>query len=136
MMAMRQSIAGLIALAAAAGASPAAAQTCLKADDKAEAAVTGTLATVRFIHPGNQSRQTAYVVNLPRPVCADVTDIDDKVNRVDGIRRVQLAGELDGAKLKRLMGRRVTARGTLFGQHTAYHIAPILVSLKALDAAK
>lgn len=134
---MRRTLARIAALTiAAAGASAASAQTCLKADDKAEAAVTGNLATVRFVHPGNQSRQTAYVINLPTPVCADVTDIDDKVERVNGIRRIQLAGNLDGAKLKRLMGKRVTARGTLFGQHTAYHIAPVLVLLKSLDAAK
>jgi hypothetical protein len=125
-----------IALIAVCFAAPAAAQTCLKADDTAEAAITGTLATVRFVHPGNNSRQTAYVVNLPAPVCADVTDIDDKVQRVADIRRVQLAGELDEKKIRALMGKRVTARGTLFGQHTAYHIAPILVALKSLEAAR
>ncbi len=134
---MLRHFAGLAVLSAlAAVASAAAAQTCLKADDKAEAVITGNLATVNFIHPGNRSRQTAYVVNLARPLCADVTDIDDKVRRVANIRRVQLAGDLDAAKLRQLVGKRVSARGTLFGQHTAYHIAPILVSLKALDAAK
>ncbi|HEY7607599.1 MAG TPA: hypothetical protein VIF14_00070 [Alphaproteobacteria bacterium] len=134
---MRKPISFLGALMlAAAGAAAASAQTCLKADDKVEAAVTGTLATVRFIHPGNGSRQTAYVVNLARPVCADVTDIDDKVERVSNIRRVQLAGDFAGQPIQQLMGKRVIARGTLFGQHTAYHIAPILVSLKSLEAAK
>src|SRR5262249_32015642 len=124
-----------LALAGLAG-SAASAQTCFKADDKAEEAITGTLATVRFIHPGNGSRQTAYVVYLARPACADVTDFDDKVYRVRNIRRVQLAGDFDSATLKRLMGKRVTARGTLYGQHTAYHIAPVLVATKSLDAAK
>jgi hypothetical protein len=134
---MRKAAASFVlAIAAAAGAPAAGAQTCFRADSEAEAAVTGTLATVRFVHPGNNSRQTAYVINLPRPTCADVTDIDRKVERVNNIRRVQLAGDLDAGTLKRLMGRRVTARGTLFGQHTAYHIAPILVSLKSLEAAK
>ena len=130
----------LAALFLAAAATPAAALTpapaCFKADSKAEVAITGTLATVRFIHPGNGSRQTAYVINLPRPICADVTDGDDKVERVNDIRRVQLAGEFAGKPIKQLMGKRVTTRGTLFGQHTAYHIAPILVDLKSLEAAK
>ena len=121
-----------------AAAAPARAVTpaCFKADSKAEATITGTLATVRFVHPGNGSRQTAYVINLPQPICADVTDIDDKVERVNNIRRVQLAGDFEGKPIKQLMGKRVTARGTLFGQHTAYHIAPILVDLKSLEAAK
>jgi hypothetical protein len=137
MTAMRKPLLVLAAsLIAVAAGSAASAQTCLKADDKVEAAITGTLATVRFIHPGNGSRQTAYVINLPQPVCADVTDIDDKVERVNNIRRVQLAGDFEGKPIKQLMGKRVTARGTLFGQHTAYHIAPILVSLKSLEAAK
>jgi hypothetical protein len=134
---MRRLIAVVVLAAAAA---PASALTptpaCLKADSKVEAAVTGTLATVRFIHPGNGSRQTAYVINLPRPLCADVADIDGKVERVNDIRRVQLAGDFAGKPIRQLMGKRVTARGTLFGQHTAYHIAPILVDLKSLDAAK
>jgi hypothetical protein len=134
---MRWFIALLLAFViATAGAAAASAQACLKADSKAEAAITGTLATVRFIHPGNRSRQTAYVVNLARAVCADVTDIDDKVQRVNNIRRVQLAGEFDEAKLGQLMGKRVTARGTLFGQHTAYHIAPILVTLGTIERAR
>jgi hypothetical protein len=121
---------------AAAGVSSAAAQGCLKADSKAEVSVTGTLALVKFKHPGNGSNQQAYVVRLAKPVCADVTDIDDKVERVNKIGRVQLAGALDGKKLNRLMNKRVTVGGTLFSQHTAYHIAPILVYLKSIDPAR
>jgi len=124
-----------IALAAAAG-SAASAQTCLKADDKAEVKITGTLQTVKFIHPGNKSRLQAYVIRLPKPVCADVTDMDDKVQRVDKIARVQLAGELDERTINGLMNKRVTVGGTLFGQHTAYHIAPILIQMKSIDPAK
>ncbi len=121
---------------AAAAASPALAQACLKADDKAEVKITGTLATVKFVHPGNYSRLQAYVVRLAKPVCADVTGIDDKVQRVAKIGRVQLAGELDEKRIKGLMNKRVTVGGTLFGQHTAYHIAPILIQTKSLDATK
>ena len=128
----RFALAGL----AVAGAFPAAAQTCLKADDKAEAKVTGTLTTVKFVHPGNGSRLQAYVVRLAQPVCADVTDLDNKVHRVNKINRVQLAGELDEKTIKGLMNKRVTVGGTLFGQHTAYHIAPILISMKSIARAK
>jgi hypothetical protein len=140
MNAMTRTTTALAALLLAAAAAPASALTpapaCLKADSKAEAKVTGTLSIVKFKHPGNGSNQQAYVVRLPRPVCADVTDIDDKVQRVDKIARVQLAGELNEPTLKKLMNRRVTVGGTLFGQHTAYHIAPILVHLKSIDPAK
>jgi hypothetical protein len=103
------------ALIALAGASTAAAQECLKADDKAEAKVTGTLTAVKFIHPGNKSRLQAYVIRLAKPVCADVTDMDSKVQRVNKIGRVQLSGELDERLIKSLMNKRVTVGGTLEG---------------------
>jgi len=134
---MRRSLARFTFLALAmAGAYSAAAQECLKADDKAEISIQGTLAIVRFQHPGNGSWQTAYVVRLAKPVCADIADMDSKTERVKNIARVQLAGEFDQPKLKRLMNKRVTASGTGFAQHTAYHITPFLLSLKSIDAAK
>ncbi len=52
------------------------------------------------------------------------------------IHRVQLAGDFKGKPIKQLMGKRVTVKGTLFGAMTYYHIAPILVDLQALEAAK
>lgn len=125
----------LAALLFAGGASGAAAQGCLKADDKAEVKITGTLAIVKFKHPNGTNLQ-AWVVQLPRQVCADVTDMDDKVHRVDKIGRVQVSGELDERTFKRLLNKRVTVGGTLFGQHTAYHIAPILIQMKSIDPAK
>src|SRR5262245_41196154 len=96
---------GILALAALGlgAAAPAGAQTCLQADSNAMVAIQGTLAAVNFVHPGNQSRQSAVVVRLTRPVCADVTDIDNKVHRVNSIARVQLAGDFDGKKVRQLM---------------------------------
>ncbi len=125
----------LAAVLLAGGASGAAAQGCLKADDTAEVKITGTLAIVKFKHPNGTNLQ-AYVVRLPKPVCADVTDMDKKVQRVDKIGRVQVSGELDERTFKRLLNKRVTVGGTLFGQHTAYHIAPILIQMKSIDQAK
>lgn len=122
-------------LLAAAGASGAAAQGCLKADDTAEVKITGTLAIVKFKHPNGTNLQ-AWVVRLPKPVCADVTDIDNKVHRVTKIGRVQVSGELDERTFRRLVNKRVTVGGTLFGQHTAYHIAPILIQMKSIDRAR
>lgn len=125
----------LAVLLLAGGASGAAAQGCLKADDTAEVKITGTLVIVKFKHPNGTNLQ-AYVVRLPSPVCADVTDMDSKVSRVDKIGRVQVSGELDERTFKRLLNKRVTIGGTLFGQHTAYHIAPILIQMKSIDPAK
>jgi hypothetical protein len=122
-------------LLAAGGTSGAAAQGCLKADDKAELKITGTLVIVKFKHPNGTNLQ-AWVVRLPKQVCADVTDMDDKVHRVDKIARVQVSGELDERTFKRLLDKRVTVGGTLFGQHTAYHIAPILIQMKSIDQAR
>lgn len=134
---MRRKLAVLAAFATSlAAAATAAAQDCLKADDKVETKITGTLTTVKFVHPGNKSRLQAYVIRLAKPVCADVTDIDNKVQRVNKIGRVQLSGELDEGLMKSHMNKRVTVGGTLFGQHTAYHIAPILIQMKSIDRAK
>jgi len=125
----------LFAAAPFAAASHAAAQGCLKADDTAEVTITGTLVIVKFKHPNGTALQ-AYVVRLPTPVCADVTDMDQKKQRVFNIARVQVSGELDQATFNALLNKRVTIGGTLFGQHTAYHIAPILIQMKSIDRAK
>ncbi len=121
---------------ATAGAAGAHAQGCIKADQNAEATVTGTLTVVKFKHPGNGSNLQAYVVRLPKPICADVTDVDSKVQRINRIARVQVAGELDGPTFAKLVNKRVTVGGTFFGQHTAYHITPILVQMKSIDRAR
>lgn len=133
---MNRATAILAAVLCAGGASGAAAQGCLKADDTAEVKITGTLVIVKFKHPGNGSNLQAYVVRLPKQVCADVTDMDKKVHRVGKIGRVQVSGELDERTFRRLLNKRVTVGGTLFGQHTAYHIAPILIQMKSIDLAK
>ena len=135
---MRALVSGLIGVLALAvplsGAG--AAEACWRADDKTAVRIAGTLAAVAFVHPGNQSRQTAYVIRLAAPACADVTGMDGRVSRVAGIMRVQLAGDLDFARLRALRGKRVAARGTLFPQHTAYHITPVLLLVTAIDAAR
>ena len=130
-------LAPIAAALAAAGflAGTAAAQNCLKADDTAEVKITGTLVIVKFKHPNGTALQ-AYVVRLPKTVCADVTDMDNKKQRVFNIARVQVSGELDQATFNALLNKRVTIGGTLFGQHTAYHIAPILIQMKSVERAK
>ncbi len=129
---------GLAAGVLAAGiAAPAwAADPCLKADDKAEVTITGVLVKAKFVHPANGTRLEAYVVRLPKLACADLTDMDGKVRRVNRIARIQVSGELDPATFNRLLNKRVTIGGTLFGQHTAYHIAPILIQMKSVDPAR
>jgi hypothetical protein len=134
--AMRRVMASAVLVAAAVAGAAAQAQTCLKADDEAVETIRGTLGTIAFVHPGNGAHLTAYVVRLAAPVCADVTEPDDKVERVRRIARIQLAGDFDAAKVRRLIGKRVVARGTLFGQHTVYHLTPVVMAFKTLDAAR
>ena len=129
------SIAATLAFAAFLAAGPAAAQGCYKADDKEEVKITGTLVVVKFKHP-NGTPLEAYVVRLPKRVCADVTGMDEKKQRVFNIERVQVSGELDERTFNALLNKRVTIGGTLFGQHTAYHIAPILIQMKSIERAK
>ena len=62
--------------------------------------------------------------------------MDNKKQRVFNIARVQVSGELDQATFNALLNKRVTIGGTLFGQHTAYHIAPILIQMKSVERAK
>jgi hypothetical protein len=125
----------MIAALPLAAAGHAAAQGCLKADDTAEVKITGTLVIAKFKHPNGTPLQ-AYVVRLPKVICADVTDANQRKQRVFNINRVQVSGELDERTFNALLNKRVTIGGTLFGQHTAYHTAPILIQMKSIDAAK
>jgi hypothetical protein len=134
---MRRLAAGAIAAAlavAAAGAPSALAQACLKADGDTAVRVSGTLATSRHTHP-NGTVFTAYSLRLAPPACVDVT-VEGKVEREPRVERIQLAGDLDEAKLRRLVGRRVSAHGPLFEGHTAWHVTRVLLLLGTIDAAR
>ena len=106
-------------------------------------AVTGRLERRTFFgppgygeDPRRDARETGYYLALAAPVCtvagADAEFDDAKT----GVRRVQLL--LDAAGYRRLrpsLGRVVTLRGTLFGEHTGHHHAPLILDVAPPAAA-
>jgi len=114
----------LICLAMMLGA-PAAHAQCMK--PMGEARAEGYLTVGNFRDAAGR-RETAYILRLTRPVCLDGAE-DDEARK--GTRRVHLFSPERGtaAKIQRLVGRRVIASGEPFGQHTAHHHAPIVMTV-------
>lgn len=107
-------------------------ESCLKADDSTSVEVEGFLGTSPTITLPNGRKYAGYIVMLPKPICAtDVFLGGDSLGRVRDIKEVQLTFD-SGLKISHLMGKRVVVTGTAFGQHTAYHIAPLILSVKAI----
>ncbi|HEV7553187.1 MAG TPA: DUF4431 domain-containing protein [Candidatus Angelobacter sp.] len=94
--------------------------------------LTGTLVSKTFPGPPNyedvrhrDKPETYWFLKLSNPVCVDEDKAQPDLNPVHkDIRTVQLAvfSELY-KKYKYMVGGRVVATGTLFGEHTAHHRA-------------
>ena len=98
--------------------------------------VSGTLA--RHIYygapgfgedPKHDQKEVGFYLDLATPVCMAPGRDDADVAR-SGIRRIQLVLDEDGyARLRPLLGKRLTLRGTLFGATTGHHHTPVLLSV-------
>ena len=98
--------------------------------------ITGTLARHTFYgapgfgeDPQHDEKETGFYLDLSTPVCTLAGgDYYDKP--LHEIRRVQLVLDEDGyARLRPLLGRRVTLNGTLFAAITGHHHAPVLLDV-------
>jgi hypothetical protein len=81
--------------------------------------------------PGHDKKETVLVLQLPQPVDVlrppdDTSDFD--VDRL-AVSKVSLTDPKDaGVDLHKLVGQRITVKGTLFGAHTAHHHTDVLMS--------
>jgi len=104
---------------------------CLKAntpDQRAE----GRLVSVRITIPAYAQKEQAYILQLRAPACLEGTDDYDKVEKTERIH----VFSMDGAMRKRmhgLVGKNVRVSGNAFGEHTAHHHAPIVMSISTID---
>ena len=107
--------------------------------------LSGTLARKTFPGPPNYENihrgdrpETYWLLELSQPVCVNEDKSEPSLNPArKGIRTVQLVLTADAYKrYRRLVGKRVVATGTLFGEHTAHHHAPVLLTVKDLAQAK
>jgi hypothetical protein len=109
--------------------------TCLRYEPDT-VRVTGTLA--RHIYygapgfgedPKHDQKEVGFYLDLAAPICMAPGSDDVDVAK-SGIRRIQLVLDEDGyARLRPLLGKRLTLRGTLFGAITGHHHTPVLLSV-------
>ena len=98
--------------------------------------VTGTLARHMYYgapgygeDPRHDAKEVGFYLDLSVPIC--MRSGGDDVNAAkSGIRRIQLVLDEQGyARLRPLLGKRITLRGTLFGAITGHHHTPILLTV-------
>lgn len=103
--------------------------------------LSGTLVRKTFPGPPNYENihrgdrpETYWLLKLSQPVCVNEDKSEPSLNPAhDDIRSVQLV--LTGEaykKYKTLVGKRVVATGTLFGEHTGHHHTPVLLTVSGL----
>jgi hypothetical protein len=98
--------------------------------------ITGTLVRRVFYgapgfgeDPQHDQKETGFYLDLAIPMCT-LAGRDDADRPLESVRRVQLVLDSAGyARLRPVLGKRVTLRGTLFGAITAHHHAPVLLDV-------
>jgi len=104
---------------------------CLKAntpDQRAE----GRLVSVRITIPAYALKEQAYILHLRAPACLEGTDAYDKVEKMGRI-HVFSTDDAMRKRMRRLVGKNVRVSGNAFGEHTAHHHAPIVMSISTID---
>src|SRR5215472_6654357 len=145
MMSSTRGFAGIVLLLSGAVACLAQQSSCLSYDPSV-VKLTGTLTRKTFQGPPNYESvrkgdrpETYWFLDLSQPHCVDADAIQPDLNPAQkGIRRIQLVF-LDQSSYKtysKLLGKRVVATGTLFGEHTGHHHTPVLLTVKTLAAAE
>jgi len=115
---------------------------CLRYEPE-QVVLRGVIQRVTFPGPPNyesiangDARETSWLLKLDHAACVEATENDAIDVAYSGIRRVQLVLEGDEyEQQKNLVGRRVEAVGTLFGQHTGHHHTEVLLEVVELRAA-
>lgn len=89
------------------------------------------------IHKGDRA-ETYWLLKLDSPVCVDESKVSPDLNPAQkNIRSVQLVLDEGGyKKYRELVGKHVVTTGSLFGQITAHHHAPVLLQVKSIEVAK
>ena len=94
----------------------------------------GSVSRRTFLN-ANDKKEVVWVLKLREPICVNAderSDLNVKRSRVSDVQLV-LEPEMFG-KYRRLLGKKVRATGTLFGEHTAHHFTPVLLDVTEVKA--
>lgn len=127
----------------------------LAAGGNAQAAKSGSGAPLRYDKPvtlegridertfGNDAlnlKESGFILRLTRPINVAATPGDEYSPAHKNVREIQVAAANDSVHhvTQRLARRNALVRvsGTLFGEQTAHHHRPVLISASAITAAK
>lgn len=104
-----------------------------------EVTFSGTLLSKTFGGTSDFPRKETYwVVQLDPPVCVDPGNEDTELEPAHkNVNAIQVVIDREESETKaELVGKRVTAVGTLFSAITAHHHTPVVMMVKKLEAAK
>ena len=113
--------------------------------DPALVTLSGTLARKTFPGPPNYESvkkgdkpETSWFLDLPSSICVSEDQAQPGLNpRQSGIREIQLVLTPEQYQRdKGMVGSKVVATGTLFGEHTAHHHTPVLLTVQTLENPK
>lgn len=93
----------------------------------------GTVSRKSFINVSDQ-KEVVWVLKLAKPICVNPDEDSDfnlKRSEVSDVQLVLEPGMFK--KYRHLVGKRVTTRGTLFGEHTAHHFTPVLLDVTEMS---
>lgn len=106
--------------------------------------LTGTLFRKTYPGPPNYEDvrrgdrpETSWFLKLSKPACVNADKEQPDLNPAhENIRTVQLVIPAEFyKKYKHLVGLRVIATGTLYGEFTGHHHTPVLLTVKSLEGA-
>ena len=104
--------------------------------------LSGTLVSKTFPGPPNYESvkkgdrpETSWFLDLPESVCVNESETEPDLNpKQSGIHEIQLVLQPEQyQRHKGMVGRKVLATGTLFGEHTGHHDTPVLLTVRTLD---
>ena len=103
---------------------------CLKANTPDQTA-EGRLTSVVVTTDAYKLKEQAYILRLASDACLDGDDYD-KIERTNRIHVFAMDDALR-RKLRASVGKTVLVSGNAFGEHTAHHHAPIVMSVSAIE---
>jgi len=104
--------------------------------------LSGTLVRKTFPGPPNYESvkkgdipETSWFLDLPESVCVNESKTEPELNpQQNDIREIQLVVKPQQYQQhKGIVGKKVLATGTLFGEHTGHHHTPVLLTVRTLD---
>ena len=104
--------------------------------------LSGTLVRKTFPGPPNyesikkgDNPETSWFLDLPESVCVNEDKTKPDLNpKQIGVHEMQLVLQPEQyQRHKGMVGRKVLATGTLFGEHTGHHHTPVLLTVRTLD---